>query len=211
MATGGRVVSGQSHRFPAWAAIVGGLLWSLFGVFEMLEPFGSSKNYVDSLGYELVTRPGLFQLYNLPGAVALALLALALIGVTKVLDVTYPGRRGLGFLVVGLALVSLAGTVALIAPIAVVGLSLGRLLLGVATLVAAFRMNRVSSLYSWTNALLPLGLGGVTLLALQPLTWALSWFSPALSTVIMVAFGLGWLALGTRVARSTDFDRTGMP
>lgn len=88
---------------------------------------------------------------------------------------------------------------------------MGRLLLGVATLVAAFRMNRVSSLYSWTNALLPLGLGGVTLLALQPLTWALSWFSPALSTVIMVAFGLGWLALGTRVARSTDFDRTGMP
>jgi hypothetical protein len=192
----GRVATIGTSRFPARAAMTGGLLWSLFGIFEMLEPLGEAKVYVESLGYELVTRPLVFQLYHLPGAVALSLLALALVRVTASLGLAYPGRRGLAYLVVGLALASLVGTVILLAPVAILGLSLGRVLLGVATLLAGLQAYRSSTSRSWGFILVLLGLLGVSLLALQPLTWALMWFPPVLSAAIMVAFGLGWLLVG---------------
>jgi hypothetical protein len=181
--------------------MAGGVLWALFGVFEMLEPLGAAKVYVESLGYERVTRPPVFQLYQLPGALALALMALALIGVAGRLGLDFPGRRALCFTVLGLALLSLVGTLVLLAPMSILGASLGRLLLGVATLVAALRAYRPPSPRAWGHALLALGLVGTGLLALQPLTWALMWFPPALSAAIMVAFGLGWFALGFELRR----------
>lgn len=179
--------------------MIGGLLWAVFGVFEMLEPFGAAKTYVESLGYELVTRPLLFQLYQLPGALALTLLPLALVGLTSRLGLAYPGRRGLAFVVVGLALVSLVGTVILLAPMSILGVSLGRLLLGVTTLLAALQALRPPSQMGWGAGLLLLGLTGIFLLALQPLTWALMWFPPGLSAAVMVAFGFGWLLVGVRL------------
>jgi hypothetical protein len=182
--------------------MAGGFLWALFGIFEMLEPLGQAKVYVESLGYELVTRPLVYQLYHLPGAIALSLLALALVALTANLRLAYPGRRGLAYLVVGLAIASLIGTAILLAPLAILGLSLGRLLLGVATLLAGLRAYRSTMASRWGTALLLLGLMGVSLLALQPLTWALLWFPPALSASIMVAFGLGWLLIGIYLERS---------
>jgi hypothetical protein len=199
-----RVAKTGTSRFPARAAMTGGLLWALFGIFEMLAPLGEAKVYVESLGYELVTRPLVFQLYHLPGAVALSLLALALVGVTAGLGLAYPGRRGLAYLVVGLALASLAGTVILLAPMAILGLSLGRLLLGAATLLAGLQAYRSSIGRGFGIALLLLGLLGVSLLALQPLTWALMWFPPVLSAAIMVAFGLGWLLVGVYLKGKRD-------
>jgi hypothetical protein len=183
------------------AAMTGGALWALFGVFEMLEPLGPAKLYVESLGYETVTSPLVFQLYQLPGAIALALMARALIGVTGRLGLDYPGRHVICFTVLGLALLSLVGTLILLAPMAILGASLGRLLLGVATLLAGLQAYRSLIGGGFGTALLLLGLLGISLLALQPLTWALMWFPPALSAAIMVVFGLGWLVVGVYLGR----------
>lgn len=188
-------------RSGSLLAVVGGLLWALFGIFEMLEPLGQAKIYDPSLGYELVTRPRIFQLYHLPGAVALALLALALAGLTARHGLAYPGRRVLAFLVLILALASLVGTSILLAPMAMLGLSMGRLVLGIAIIVAGLWAVRSAATRGLATVLILLGLLGVFLLALQPLTWALMWFPPALSAAVMVAFGLAWFALGVSLEK----------
>lgn len=191
----------RDPRLPSLAAVVSGLLWALFGIFEMLEPLGPTKIYVPSLGYELVTRPRIFQLYHLPGAVALALLAFALAKLTARQGLAYPGRRVLPFLVLVLALVSLVGTAILLAPMAILGLSMGRLVLGITTMVAGLRAFRSPAKRGLGAILILLGLLGAFLLALQPLTWALMWLPPPLSAAVMVAFGLAWSALGVSLEK----------
>ena len=62
------------------AAILGGVLWVPYGVFEMLEPWGPAVIYRDDLGYQLVTAPSLFLAYSLPGSLALLLTSLGLLG-----------------------------------------------------------------------------------------------------------------------------------
>ncbi len=42
-------------RWAGPAGIVGGLLWVPYGVFEMLEPWGTDTVYRDDVGYSVIT------------------------------------------------------------------------------------------------------------------------------------------------------------
>ena len=84
----------QQLRRAGAAAVLGGLLWAPYGVFEMLQPWGADTVYRDERGYEVVTDSWLYWLYGLPGSLALLLTALGLLGVFARLGLPIgrPGR-----------------------------------------------------------------------------------------------------------------------
>lgn len=105
-----------STRWAGSAAIVGGALWIVYGVFLMLEPWGPAEVYREDLGYQLVTNQPLYWVYAVPGSLALGLTALALLGLSRRygLPRSRVGKFGsvLTYLSLGLAVPSLIGAVA---------------------------------------------------------------------------------------------------
>ncbi len=187
-------------RWAGPAAIVGGALWVPYGVFEMLEPWGAAKVYRDDVGYALVTDAPLFVAYSLPGALALLLTSLGLLGVPAFLG-SPAGRARTGggilaFVALALAVLSLAGVVALFDPVFTAARVFGTLALGAATLLAGVGARRAGAGAGWTLALLALGLLGLFLLPLWPLVYAVKWLPEAGGAAFIAVFGIGWVALG---------------
>ena len=67
-------------RWAGPAAILGGVLWVPYGVFEMLKPWGTDTVYREDVGYELITDTALYRIHSLPGGLALLLTSLGLLG-----------------------------------------------------------------------------------------------------------------------------------
>jgi hypothetical protein len=179
---------------------MGGALWMVHGVFLMLEPWGAADVYRDELGYQLVTNALLFWLYELPGSIAIFLTALGLVGITARygLPASRTGKISiiLTYITFVLAGLSLVGLVTLIAPLSFAGKAFGSLILGAATFLMGFDMQRVNQAFPWKTGLLILGFMGLLLLPLLPLVFAVELISAGLAAGVIAGFGLGWVLLG---------------
>ena len=187
-------------RWAGPAGIVGGLLWAPYGVFEMLEPWGTDTVYRDDVGYSLVTDMRLFVAYSLPGSLALLLTALGLLGVLARLRLpaTRAGRIGriLAGVALALGVLSLVGVIVAFDPLFTTGRIFGTLTLGAATLLVGVDMRRAGTAPGWAGALLALGCLGLFLLPLWPLVYAVQLLPPGAGAAFIGLFGLGWVALG---------------
>ena len=189
-----------SSRWAGPAAVVGGLLWVPYGVFEMLEPWGAAKVYREDVGYALVTDALLFVTYSLPGALALLLTSLGLLGVLALLGPPAGRARTVGrifaYAALALAALSLAGVIALFDPVFTAARIFGTLALGAAAVLASLGTRHAGVGSGWTLALLALGLPGLFLLPLWPLVYAVELVPEAGGAALIALFGTGWVALG---------------
>ncbi len=200
------MVAATCTRWAGPAAIVGGVLWMVYGVFLMLEPWGPAEVYREDLGYQLVTNRPLYWVYAVPGSLALVLTALALLGLSRRyrLPESRVGKLGrvLTYLSLGLAVLSFIAVVALIAPLSFAGRAFGSLALGAATLLVGIDLPRAHP--ASPTSLVLLGSLGLLLLPLQPLVWALQIIPVSMATGIIALFGLGWLVLGYRLSQMNN-------
>lgn len=187
-------------RWGGLAAILGGLLWVPYGVFEMIEPWGMDTVYRDEMGYSAIVDRRLFIAYSLPGSLALLLTALGLRGIDARhrLSATRIGGIGriLAYVALALGVLSLAGVGALFDPLFTAGRIFGTLALGAAAALAGIAARRVGAPPGWVAALLLLGLLGLLLLPLWPLVYAVGLLPAGAGAAFIVLFGLGWVALG---------------
>ncbi len=175
------------------AAIASGALWIPYGVFELLDPFGTATTYDAARGFDIVDDRALHLLYSLPGALAIALGAWALRGLPESRS---RGARVTTALVLAMAAVCVGvGVGAAFDPFFTGPRVLGTLLLGCATLLAAR-----SAAGSRRRLLVALGATGVGLLAIWPLVYATGLLTPAAGAALIAAYGLGWIALGVHDA-----------
>ena len=167
----GRPPADTLARVAGPAAILGGLLWAPYGVFEMLEPWGAAKVYREDVGYSLVTDTTLFVAYSLPGSLALLLTAAGLLGILARLGLpaARTGRIGrlLAYVALALGALSLAGVVALFDPLFTAARIFGTLALGAATCLAGLAARGAGAPPGWAAGLLLLGLLGLSLLPLS--------------------------------------------
>jgi molybdenum cofactor synthesis domain-containing protein len=108
------------------------------------------------------------------------------------------GRIGLilAYVAVVLAVLSVAGVIALFDPLFTSGRVFGTLALGIATFLAGVDARRNHTAPGWMGALLALGLAGIFLLPLWPLVYALQWVPETAGATFIALFGLGWMAVG---------------
>jgi hypothetical protein len=188
-------------RWAGPAAVVGGVLWMVYGVFFMLEPWGPADVYYEDLGEGAITSWPLFWLYTLPGSLALVLTAVALLGIIHKSGgpKSQFGEAGtaITYVTLGLAVLSLVGAATLSAPLSFMGRAFASLALGAATLLVGIDHWRASTGAPW--ALMLLGSLGLLMLPLQPLVWALQIIPASIAAGIIGLFGLGWLILGYRL------------
>ncbi len=190
-------------RWAGLAAVLGGVLWIPYGIFEMLQPWGTDTVYRDDVGYELITDAPLYRLYSLPGSLALLLTSLGLLGTLALLRLP-AGRlsqvgRVLSYLAVMLAVISLGGAIALFDPVFTACRIFGTLALGTAAFLGGLDAQRAGKASGWAIALLLLGLVGMFLLPLWPLVYAVQWLSEGAGAAVIALFGLGWVAAGYRL------------
>ena len=197
----GAMTSTALARWAGPAGVVGGLLWAPYGVFEMLEPWGTDTVYRDDVGYALVTDTRLFVAYSLPGSLALVLTALGLLGVLTGLRLSAArtGRiaRLLAYVALALGTLSLLGVVVMFDPLFTAGRIFGTLALGAATVAAGLAARGAGAPSGWFAALLLLGLLGLFLLPLWPLVYAVQWLPEGVGAACIALFGLGWAVLGS--------------
>ena len=195
------MVLGALHRWAGPAGVVGGLLWVPYGVFEMLEPWGTDTVYRDDVGYSLITDTRLFVAYSLPGSLALLLTVLGLLGILAGLRLSAArsGRIGrlLAYVALALGALSLFGVVATFDPLFTAGRIFGTLALGAATVVAGLAARGAGAPPGWVAALLLLGLLGLFLLPLWPLVYAVQLLPAGAGAACIALFGLGWVVLGS--------------
>ncbi len=190
-------------RRAGLAAVLGGVLWIPYGIFEMLQPWGTDTVYRDDVGYELIIDAPLYRLYSLPGSLALLLTSLGLLGTLALLRLP-AGRlsqvgRVLSYLAVMLAVISLGGAIALFDPVFTACRIFGTLALGLAAFLAGADALKAGRGSGWAIALLLLGLVGMFLFPLWPLVYAVQWLSQGAGAAIIALFGLGWMAAGYRL------------
>jgi hypothetical protein len=115
-------------------AMVGGLLWTVYGVVEMLQPWGQDTVYRHELGYEVIIDPLLYWGYSVPGSLALLLTTSSLLGIFRLLGlpVGRTGRAGLilAYSALTLAVLSAVGVVAAFDPLFTAPRIFGTLALG---------------------------------------------------------------------------------
>ncbi len=190
------------------AVVLGGLLWVPYGVFEMLEPWGTDAVYREDLGYSVVTDVSRFVTYSLPGSLALLLTTLGLFGILARLRLPAGGNGRLGrilaYVALGLALLSTAGVILLVDPVFTAGRVFGTLALGAATVLLAAGARKAGTSSRWTLGLLGLGLIGLLLFPLWPLVYALAWLSRGMGAAIIALYGLGWVVAGYRLRSATS-------
>lgn len=182
------------------AAILGGLLWIPYGIFEMLQPWGTDTVYRDDVGYELITNTSLYRLYSLPGSLALLLTSLGLLGILALLGLPTGrlGRAGriLAYVAAALGLLSLGGVIALFDPVFTASRIFGTLALGIAAFLAGVAARRAGRSPGKVVMLLFLGVAGVFLFPLWPLVYAVQWLPEGGGAAVIGLFGLVWIAFG---------------
>lgn len=192
------MLSGTSVRWVSWAAVIGGALWMVYGICFMLQPWGAAEVYQERLGYEVVVNMPLYWIYNLPGGLAILLTALALRGIYirhgRLTNWFIKLGIVLTYIALGLAVLSLVGTVVLFAPLSFAGRAFGACTLGVTALFVAWNLRNVPQVLRML--LLMLGLGGLFLLPLLPLVFAVQLISAGIAAGLIALFGLGWIAVG---------------
>ena len=182
---------------------LGGVLWMVYGVGEMIEPWGVAKVYYPDLGYELVTNQSLFLAYSFPGSVALLCTGLGLGGVIARHDlrVGQLGRssRLLARLAAALGIFSGVSAALYFVPGFFASIVFGGLILGIASFLAGLAAHRAGVGRQWGTLLMAIGVAGIFLLPLRPLVFAFAFLSGGAGALVIGLFGLGWLVAGLRL------------
>jgi hypothetical protein len=190
-------------EFGGAGAMVSGLLWAAYGIFEMLQPWGPDTTYRDDLGYEVIMDALLHWVYSLPGSLALLLTALSLLAIFRQIGepIGLLGRAGrvLAHAALILAILSAAGVIAAFDPLFTAPRIFGTLALGAAMSLAGGEVWRMGAASGWGIALTALGLLGIFLLPLWPLVHALAVVPAGGGAGIIVLFGLDWALTGSRL------------
>ena len=184
----------------ALAAVLGGLLWVPYGVFEMLQPWGEDTVYRDDRGYEVVTDSLLYWVYSLPGSLALLLTSLGLLGAIRLISLATDRTSRIGLVLAYVALVlavlSAVGVVVEFDPLFTGPRIFGTLALGAATVLTGVVARRAGTALTWAATLLAVGLLGLFLLPLWPLVYAVNLVPEGGGAGIIALFGLGWGLVG---------------
>ena len=184
----------------ALGMVLGGILWAVHGVFEMVTPFGVASVYDASLGYELINDRALYLLYGVPATVALILSSFGLVTLARAQTGRLVGvGRALAFATLGAGALSGLALAMGSAPLFVAPIALGTPVLGAATCFVATGAR--SPARADRGMLLLTGVLGLFILLLRPLVYALQVIPPAAGAAIIALFGLGWVALGCRAMR----------
>jgi hypothetical protein len=192
---GGTTTHAERIRLSGWAAVLGSLLWAVYGVLEMLQPWGQDTIYRDELGYEVIVDALLHWAYSLPGSLALLLTTLSLLDVFRLLGLPIgrTGRAGqvLAYTALALAVLSVVGVIVSFDPLFTAPRIFGTLALGVATCLAGLEVRRIDAASGWGGVRLALGLLGIFLLPLWPLVHAGGWIPANGGAGVIALFGLG--------------------
>lgn len=200
MATGTslRAVPAAPARWPgrragiAGAAMSAGVLWAVYGWFELSTPFGPDTVYDSRRGFEVVVDRGLFALYGLPGAGALLASAVTLLR----LPTGAPGTRvrwsrWLARVAAVLGVAGLAGVAGGFVPLFLAPLALGTPIVGAAAWLAAGRWQTPRR----RMHLRALGLAAIGFVGVWPAVWAIEVLSATAGAVLIAVFGMAWAAL----------------
>lgn len=190
---------GRGLAGAGWA-VSAGVLWLLYGWFEMSSPFGVDAVYDARRDYEVVVDRSLFALYSLPGAGALGAAAMTLLRITSASS----GARGawahaLARTALVCALLGATGVAVGLVPLFFAPQAFGTPILGTAAwLTAGLGQDETRKLL-----LRCLGVAGIVSLGLWPAVWALGVLSPAAGIALIAAYGAGWAALAPVAADAT--------
>ena len=187
-------------RLAAGCALAAGLLWPVYGWFEMSMPFGVDSVYDDGRGFEVVIDQNLFALYSLPGACALWATAMTLLHITSGSSGTRARwAHGLARLVICLALVGMIGIGMGLVPLFFAPQAFGTPLLG----VAAWLAGGLAVSRALRRHLRCLAIGALAFLGLWPAVWALEVLSPEAAAALIAVFGIGWAASAPAAIEAT--------
>ncbi|CAA9481092.1 MAG: hypothetical protein AVDCRST_MAG69-777 [uncultured Solirubrobacteraceae bacterium] len=191
---------GRAARLAAVSALAAGLLWFLYGWFELATPFGVDTVYDDRRGFEVVVDRALFALYSLAGACALGAAAATVLRLASRSPADRArSARALAHLALVAALVAATGAAVGFVPLFFAPQTLGTPILGAATwLAAGLAENETRRLH-----LRCLAVAAVALLGLWPAVWAIEVLLPAAGAALIGCFGLGWAALAPAAAQAT--------
>ena len=174
-----------------------GVLWLLYGWFELSMPLGVDAVYDSRRGFEVVVDRGVFALYSVAGACALLAASMTLMVVSR--GATEPRARWtrrLSRSVMALAGIALVGAAVSVVPLFFAPQVLATPVLGAAAWLAA----APEATPSLRLRLRCLGTAACALLALWPAVWALGVLSPQAGIVLIGCFGAGWATLAPDVA-----------
>jgi len=193
----GRLYTVAAVDRAALGMVVGGILWVVHGVFEMIAPFGVASVYDGTLGYDLITDRALYLLYGIPGAVALILSSFGLITLARGRSERFVGLgRVLAFATLGAGVLSGLGLAIGSPPMSIAPIGFGTPVLGAAACFVATGARSAER-----GPLLVVGALGLFALPLRPLVYALQVIPLTVGAAIIGLFGLGWVALGWRAMR----------
>ena len=200
----GRAEPGRPRLVASIPALIGGLLWIPYGVFEMLRPLGEDRAYRGDRGYEVVTDGLVYRVYALPGGLALLLTSVALLRLLGRMGLprgrARTASRTLAALAAGLAIVGLAGVLVPFDPLFTGPRIFGTLALGAAMCLAGWGLGSRPAVDGRGARLLVLGALGLFLLPLWPLVYAAELIPEMGGAATIALFGLGWVLLGVRPA-----------
>ena len=174
------------------AAVSAGVLWAVYGWFELSTPFGPDTVYDRRRGFEVVVDGGRFALHSLPGAGALLASALTLLR----LPTGPSGRRArwsrrLARAAALLGVSALAGVAGGSVPLFLAPLALGTPIVGAAAWLAAGRWQAPRRRVHLRS----LGVAAIALAGVWPAVWAIEVLSATAGAVLIAVFGLAWAAL----------------
>jgi hypothetical protein len=180
----------MNKRLPALAApaaLLGGLVWIAYAIVGFVRPLGLPAT-------------------AWAGATALALLALALLGVAARLDVSGQGsaRFGVAMAVMSLPAAAAAALGGLLqhAPLAANALVAGEVLLALGVMLVAIEAAGQPESAPTGAALFVIGAVGMLGLFAQALAAAAAWMLPIYTALVMAVYGLAWVRLGARLNAS---------
>ena len=176
----------------AGAAVSAGVLWAVYGWFELSTPFGPDTVYDSRRGFEVVLDRALFALYSLPGAGALLASAVTLLR----LPAGAPGTRvrwsrWLTRAAALLGVAGLAGVAGGFVPLFFAPLALGTPIVGAAAWLAAGRWQTPRRRVH----LRALGLAAIAFVGVWPAVWAIEVLPATAGAVMIAVFGMAWAAL----------------
>lgn len=187
----------RDHHRISLPAILGGMLWIPYGIFEMLQPWGPDTEYREDIGYEIVINDVLYRLYSLPGSMALLLTSIALAGIHRLSDRdSMRISRVLTYTAATLGVLSATGVISRFDPLFTAPRIFGTMVLGLAMLLTGMRLPRADPTSANHIVFMALGLLGLFLFPLWPLVHAVEIIPEWLGAVIIALFGLGWMLAG---------------
>jgi hypothetical protein len=195
----------QLQTFAPSAAIVGGLLWIVYAILLMLQPWGEFVTAPPWPEPPAVLNSTAFAITAVAGGAALAMLALAVPATVKRLNlpVAGAGRFGVAMAWVSLpaALAAAAGGLTGWAALAAGALTAGEVLLASGVMLVAIDASGSPATRGYGSALFVVGVTGMLGLLAQALVAMTAWMLPVYGALIMAVYGLAWVRFGNWLYR----------